>query len=134
MAAGGGNELFPPEQLVAFPIRPGTSFFESLLVAPLNLAWMSQFVLLFGITSFVTGAHPGLGLALVTTLVYVAMVTTAGQLVAWLLIGVRQSESGRRAIWVAIGGAGAGDGRSSCAPTSATRCSTMRRRDRSSPR
>ena len=103
LAAGGGNELFPPEQLVAFPIRPGTSFFESLLVAPLNLAWMSQFVLLFGITSFVTGARPGLGLALVTALVYVAMVTTAGQLVAWLLIGVRQSVSGRRAVWIAIG-------------------------------
>ncbi|HEY8729493.1 MAG TPA: hypothetical protein VIL94_07895, partial [Acidothermaceae bacterium] len=103
LAAGGGNELFPPEQLVAFPIRPGTSFFESLLVAPLNLAWMSQFVVLFGTTSFVTRAHPGLGLALVTTLVYVAMVTTAGQLVAWLLIGVRQSEWGRRAVWIVMG-------------------------------
>lgn len=103
LAAGGGNELFPPEQLVAFPIRPGTSFFESLLVAPLNLAWMSQFVVLFGTTSFVTRAHPGLGLALVATLVYVAMVTTAGQLVAWLLIGVRQSEWGRRAVWIVMG-------------------------------
>ena len=58
LAAGGGNELFPPEQLVAYPIRPATHFFESLLVAPLNLAWMSQFVLLFGMTSFVTGPAP----------------------------------------------------------------------------
>ncbi|HEY5049389.1 MAG TPA: hypothetical protein VII50_00705 [Acidothermaceae bacterium] len=99
LAAGGGNELFPPEQLVAYPIRPATHFFESLLVAPLNLAWMSQFVLLFGMTSFVTGARPGLGLALVTTLVYVAMVTVAGQMVAWMLIGARQSLLGRRAVW-----------------------------------
>jgi hypothetical protein len=99
LAAGGGNELFPPDQLVAYPIRPTTHFFESLLVAPLNLAWMSQFVLLFGMTSFVTGARPGLGLALVTTLVYVAMVTVAGQLVAWVLIGARQSLIGRRAVW-----------------------------------
>ena len=100
LAAGGGNELFPPEQLVAYPIRPATHFFESLLVAPLNLAWMSQFVLLFGMTSFVTGPRPGLGLALVTTLVYVAMVTVAGQMVAWILIGARQSRLGRRAVWV----------------------------------
>jgi hypothetical protein len=99
LAAGGGNELFPPEQLVAYPIRPATHFFESLLVAPLNLAWMSQFVLLFGMTSFVTGARPGLGLALVTTLVYVAMVTVAGQMVAWVLIGARQSLLGRRTVW-----------------------------------
>jgi len=99
LASGGGNELFPPEQLVAFPIRPSTHFLESLLVAPLNLAWMSQFVLLFGMTSFVTGARPGLGLALVTTLVYVVMVTVAGQMVAWLVIGARQSLAGRRVVW-----------------------------------
>jgi len=99
LAAGGGNELFPPEQLVAYPIRPATHFFESLLVAPLNLAWMSQFVLLFGITSFVTGTRPGLGLALVTTLVYVAMVTVAGQMAAWFLIGARQNLVGRRLVW-----------------------------------
>jgi hypothetical protein len=101
LAAGGGNELFPPEQLVAYPIRPATHFLESLLVAPLNLAWMSQFVLLFGMTSFVTGARPGLGLALVTTLVYVAMVTVAGQMAAWLLIGARQDLTGRRVVWAA---------------------------------
>ncbi|HEY0869562.1 MAG TPA: hypothetical protein VGD55_04130, partial [Acidothermaceae bacterium] len=46
LASGGGNQLFPPEQLVAFPIRPSTHFLESILVAPLNLAWMSQFLLL----------------------------------------------------------------------------------------
>jgi hypothetical protein len=103
LAAGGGNELFPPEQLVAYPIRPATHFFESLLVAPLNLAWMSQFVLLFGMTSFVTGARPGLGLALVTTVVYVAMVTVAGQMVAWALIGARQSLLGRRTVWALTG-------------------------------
>jgi hypothetical protein len=103
LASGGGNELFPPEQLVAYPIRPATHFLESLLVAPLNLAWMSQFVLLFGMTSFVTGARPGLGLALVTTLIYVAMVTVAGQMVAWLVIGARQNIAGRRLVWALIG-------------------------------
>ena len=103
LAAGGGNELFPPDQLVAFPLRPSTDFAASLLVAPLNLAWMSQFVVLFGVTSFVTApgrGDYGLGLALVTTLVYVAVVTTAGQAVAWAVIGVRQRARGRQAVWL----------------------------------
>jgi hypothetical protein len=102
LAAGGGNELFPPDQLVAYPLRPATDFSASLLVAPLNLAWMSQFLLLLAITSFVTprGAGDyGLGLALVTTLAYVALVTVSGQAVAWAVIGVRQTTLGRRAIW-----------------------------------
>jgi hypothetical protein len=103
LAAGGGNELFPPEQLVAYPVTPTTDFLASLLVAPLNLAWMSQFVLLFGMTSYVTVGRPELGLALVTTLVYVAMVTVAGQMVAWLLIGARQTRAGRRVVWVITG-------------------------------
>jgi len=106
LAAGGGNELFPPEQLTPYPIRPSTEFAASLLVAPLNLAWMTQALLLFGITSFVTGDRQGdlgLGLALVTTLVYVALVTVAGQGVAWLVIGARQSAVGRRWVWALAG-------------------------------
>lgn len=103
LAAGGGNELFPPDQLTPYPIRPSTEFAASLLVAPLNLAWMSQALLLFGITSFVTGGRPGLGLALVTTLGYVALVTVAGQGVAWLVIGARQSRAGRRLVWALAG-------------------------------
>ena len=103
LAAGGGNELFPPDQLTPYPIRPSTEFAASLLVAPLNLAWMSQALLLFGVTSFVTGDRPGLGLALVTTLCYVALVTVAGQGVAWLVIGARQSAAGRRLVWTLAG-------------------------------
>ncbi len=133
LAAGGGNELFPPEQLVAYPIRPATHFLESILVAPLNLAWMSQFVLLFGMTSFVTGARPGLGLALVTTLVYVAMVTVAGQMVAWILIGARQSLA-RQARRVGSDGAiVVATIVVAAAPTSGTGCWTTRRRGRPWP-
>jgi hypothetical protein len=103
LAAGGGNELFPPEQLTPYPIRPSTEFAASLLVAPLNLAWMTQALLLFGIASFVTGDRPGLGLALVTTLAYVVLVTVAGQAVAWLVVGARQSAVGRRWVWALAG-------------------------------
>ena len=48
LAAGGGNQLFPPEQLAAFPIRPSTHFRSSLLLTPINLAWLLQVVALAG--------------------------------------------------------------------------------------
>jgi hypothetical protein len=102
LAAGGGNELFPPDQLVAFPIHPRTEFRASLLVAPLNLAWMSQVLIVFAVTSFVCGDRPGLGLALITTLAYVVAITAAGQAVAWAVIGIRQTGVGRRAVWASV--------------------------------
>lgn len=99
LATGGGNGLFPAAELLAFPIRPSTDFQAALLLAPLNLAWLAQFSVLFGVISFVTGPRPGLGLALVTTLLYVAVVTVAGQVVAWAVIGIRQRKAGRRLVW-----------------------------------
>ncbi len=44
LVAGGGNELFPPEQLVAYPITSRTEHLASLALAPLNLAWTAQLV------------------------------------------------------------------------------------------
>lgn len=95
LVAGGGNELFPEDQLVAFPIRPKTVFQSGLLVAPLNLAWTMQVVLLFGVTAAVSERGPGVLLALVTTSAYVVTVTVAGQAAAWYVIGVRQTRRGR---------------------------------------
>jgi hypothetical protein len=103
LAAGGGNELFPPDQLVSFPISAKTEFRASLLVAPLNLAWMSQVLVVFAVTSFLCGDRPGLGLALITTLVYVVAVTTGGQAVAWAVIGIRQTRLGRQLLWALAG-------------------------------
>ncbi|MEP6761863.1 MAG: hypothetical protein ABJA93_10935, partial [Sporichthyaceae bacterium] len=35
LVAGGGNELFPEEQLVAYPITPRTAYVGSLALSPL---------------------------------------------------------------------------------------------------
>ena len=40
LAAGGGYELYPSEQLVAYPVKPRTVFRGTLLLAPANLAWI----------------------------------------------------------------------------------------------
>lgn len=104
LAAGGGNELFPADQLVAYPVRPTTAFLASLAVAPLNLAWLSQVLVLTGLTAAATKSPAGIALALVTTYAYVAMVTVLGQTLAWAVIGIRQSRSGRWVVWLTVTG------------------------------
>ena len=94
LAAGGGNQLFPPEHLAAYPIRPSTHFRSSLLLTPINLAWMLQVVALVAATAFVLGSGPRLLLALAVTGTYIAFVTVAGQATAWWIVGVRQSRAG----------------------------------------
>src|SRR4051794_23880624 len=46
LAAGGGNELVPASQLVAFPVRPRTQFLAGLMLAPINLVWVVQMLVL----------------------------------------------------------------------------------------
>ena len=91
----GGGHLVPDDQLVAYPVRPVTHLLGGLLLAPLNLVWVSQLLLLAALTSCLT-----LGGSLlrgsVTTLAYVLAVTVLGQLAAWLLAGLSQSRGGRR--------------------------------------
>ncbi|MBA3745548.1 MAG: hypothetical protein H0X00_21945, partial [Sporichthya sp.] len=42
LAVGGGYQLFPEDQLLAFPVRPSTLAVGSLLLSPLNLTWLAQ--------------------------------------------------------------------------------------------
>jgi hypothetical protein len=102
MSAGGGNELFPPDQLVPHPIRPGAVFLASLALAPLNLAWIGQTAALLTLTAYVVPTTGGLPAALAITLVYAAAATTVGQVVAWLTAGARQSVTGRRVVWALV--------------------------------
>lgn len=98
-----GGHLVPDDQLVAYPVRPGTSLLSGLLLAPLNLVWVSQLLALAALTSCLT-----LGGSLLrggaTTLAYVLAVTVTGQLCAWLLAGLRQTRAGRRAVGAAAAG------------------------------
>jgi hypothetical protein len=106
LAAGGGNELYPADQLAAYPVRPGTLFAASLLLAPLNLAWLVQLIVMLGVTGFITGGGPRLALSVTTTLAYVAFVTVAGQAIAWWFVGLRRTRAGRRLIWTVAALAG----------------------------
>lgn len=97
LTAGGGNEVVPPDQLVGFPVRPGTQFLGGLLLAPVNLVWVVQLLVLAALTSYLTidGSLLRGGL---TTAVYVACLTVLGQSLAWLVVGLRQTRAGRRLV------------------------------------
>ena len=103
LTAGGGNELYPSEQLTAYPVRPRTWFGASLMLAPLNLAWAAQVVALAAVTSLVTTGPAGPLPGMATLALYVVTVTIAGQAIAWTVIAIRATRSGRWAVWGAAG-------------------------------
>jgi hypothetical protein len=99
LVAGGGNELFPDEQLVAFPVTARTIYRASLALTPLNLAWTSQVVALLALMAYIVPRREWLVLSLALCLLYVGLVTVAGQAIAWLVVGIRARRSGQRWTW-----------------------------------
>jgi hypothetical protein len=99
LVAGGGNELFPAEQLVAFPVTARTHYVASLALTPLNLAWTTQLVALVGLTTYIIGSTVWLALGLVMCLAYFGTVSVVGQALAWAVVGVRQRRRGRQVTW-----------------------------------
>jgi hypothetical protein len=99
LIAGGGHELFPTEQLDAYPVTARTHFLASLILTPLNLAWTVQLIALVGLTTFVSDTGPGVGLSVLTCLVFVGAATVAAQSLAWFVVGVQQRSWGRQVSW-----------------------------------
>lgn len=97
LTAGGGNDVVPSDQLVAFPVRPRTQFVGGLVLAPVNLVWVLQILALIAETAFLTnGGNVVLGA--MTTAVYALAITALGQAMAWGIVGLRQSRRGRQAV------------------------------------
>jgi len=93
VASGGGRELVPREEAVAWPIGPGTDHAGALLLAPLNIAWLLQSWLLLGATAYVVGPGP-LVLAQPIALLWLALATALAQLVAWSMEVLRRGRYG----------------------------------------
>jgi hypothetical protein len=102
LTAGGGVDVVPASQLVAYPVRPATQFLGGLVLAPVNLVWIAQLLTLAAESTYLTVDGHRLSGGLVTTL-FVMCVTVLGQAVAWSVVGLRQSQRGRRL--VGVGGA-----------------------------
>lgn len=93
VASGGGRELLAREHAVAYPVSPTTDHLGALLLAPLNIAWLLQTWVLLGAAAY---AVPGDQLAptQLGLLVWVALATALGQLVAWSVEAVRRTRHG----------------------------------------
>jgi hypothetical protein len=102
LTAGGGNELFPPDQLAAYPVRAKAHFLGGLLLAPVNLVWVLQIFALVAETAYLTAGGYAL-LGALTTLAFVLSLTVGGQTLAWTVAGLRQTRGGRRVVGVAGG-------------------------------
>ncbi len=99
LGAGGGTELIPEAELVAYPVRVPTLVRIAFLLSPLNIAWFFQVLLLVMATAYAVRGPGGPGLPLGVLVVFLAACTTIGHTVSWALVGVRRTRRGRRTTW-----------------------------------
>jgi len=90
---GGGRELLPRGEGVAFPVSPITDHLGALLLAPLNLAWLAQAWSILAGTAYVAGPD-GLWAVQLTVLAWLFAATAAAQAVAWAVEWVRRGPHG----------------------------------------
>ena len=105
-ASGGGRELLPREQGVAFPVSPTTDHFGALLMAPLNIAWLLQGWTVLGLTAYAIGPRTTLPLALLPVFFWLFAGTAMAQSMAWAVEWVRRGPVGSglvRAVGVLAG-------------------------------
>jgi hypothetical protein len=93
IASGGGREVVPREQAVAFPISSVTEHLGALLLAPLNIAWLIQAWTILGLTTYVLGPT-NLAATAVPLLLWIAFATAIGQAVGWVFEAIRRGPHG----------------------------------------
>jgi len=93
IASGGGRELIARDQAVAYPISPMVDHLGSLVMAPLNIAWILQCWLLFGLSAFALGPA-GLPYGVPMTALWVFFSTALAQVIAWTMEAIRRGPHG----------------------------------------
>ena len=99
-ASGGGRELMPRDQAVAFPISPTTDHLGALLMAPLNIAWLLQSWAMLGAVAYVGGASAGLIMSQALIVLWLITATAIAQVVGW---GVEWLRRGPGGLWLTRG-------------------------------
>ncbi len=94
VAAGtsGSRTLLPRAQTVAFPLTAHTEHLAALLLAPLNVAWVTQSLALITLSTWAFGIGPAP--VLVLTLAWIATSTVLAQAVSWLVELLRTTRAG----------------------------------------
>jgi len=99
-ATGGGRELMPREQAVAFPISVTTDHLGALLMAPLNIAWLLQSWTLLGSVAYTIEPSWRLAPIQLVTVLWLVAATAIAQIVAW---GVEWVRRGLYGVWAVRG-------------------------------
>ena len=107
VVAGGGYELIPESELVAYPIRVSTLVRMSFVLSPLNVAWYLQVVVLAAATAYAVRGPIGPTPPVIVLLLFLAACTAVGQALGWVLVGVRRTRNGRLGTWVLLATAAA---------------------------
>jgi hypothetical protein len=95
VASGGGTEIVPSSHLVAFPVSAAAVFTASVVVSPLNFAWV---MLVLGLVWVVAAAAPPDPLLAGGLLAgYVLVATVLALAASWWIVAVRATRRGRRA-------------------------------------
>lgn len=92
--SGGGRELLPRDQAVAFPVSPTTDHLGALVMAPLNIAWLLECWAVLAGTAYAVGPRAWLPLALLPALAWLAAATALAQVLAWAVEWVRRGPRG----------------------------------------
>jgi hypothetical protein len=97
---GGGRALLSPDEAATFPITPGAEYLGSLLLAPLNVAWLVQALGLVALTGWVAagGGMGGVLVAEVVTLAWLAATSVLAQTIGYAVDLARTSAVG---LWAA---------------------------------
>jgi hypothetical protein len=93
---GGGRALLSPDEAGAFPVTAGADFLGSLLLAPLNVAWLVQALGLVALTGWVAagGGWGGVLLAEMVTLAWLAATSVLAQTIGYAVDLARTSAVG----------------------------------------
>jgi hypothetical protein len=93
-ASGGGRELIPREQGVAYPVTPLTDHLGALIMAPLNTAWLLQAWTLLAATAYVVGPTWWLPLVQLPVVLWLVCATAIAQVIGWAMEWVRRGPAG----------------------------------------
>ncbi|HET7688991.1 MAG TPA: hypothetical protein VFK41_01320 [Nocardioidaceae bacterium] len=93
-ATGGGRELLPRDQGVAFPVSATTDHLGALMMAPLNVAWLLQSWTLMGSVSYVVGPSWKIIPSELLVMLWLATGTSIAQVVAWGIEWLRRGPGG----------------------------------------
>lgn len=100
IASGGGRELVPHEQTVAYPVSPTTDHLGALVLAPLNIAWLIQSWMLLGSAAYALGTGRMLIAFQIGIVLWILAATAIAQVLSWTVEGVRRLPHG---VWAVRG-------------------------------